>query len=386
MMSLYVLPLILAAQANPIQVPIVLTEDAIVVNANVNGREVSLMFDTGFSGGVLLDASVDVGKPTGEITLRDFVGEFKAPTVRLKSLTIGSFKGNVDGLEIVQQRGSDYTDAYGVHCDGILGLAAFRNSIMGINFEKGMFEFYPPNFQVTSLAPDSKKRFLTSLLPTGYGSLEMLVTANTGKQMVLALDTGNAFFATTHSDVLERIGLRKQSDPVKYMGYSGVASGTVESYKFGMKDCNIFGVNVPNSVWSIINLPSSSAEHDGTVGYQFLRNFNVIFDMQRRRVFLDNFKGEIKQAGSASIGLAAAYSRSQKSVIAVNVTPESPAARAGLRQGDSIIEVDGKELGRYGFKKMDRLLRGEPGEAVKLVYLSGGLTKRIVLKRELLIN
>ena len=49
--------------------------------------------------------------------------------------------------------------------------------------------------------------FLTKLLPIGNTALDMEVTVSTGKSLTMVLDTGNAFYATTHKDVLERVGL-----------------------------------------------------------------------------------------------------------------------------------------------------------------------------------
>jgi hypothetical protein len=65
--------------------------------------------------------------------------------------------------------------------------------------------------------------------------MEMSVEVSTGKKLTLALDTGNAFYATTHKDSLERVGLWEVGKPVKYMSSSGVASGSVDSWSYKKK-------------------------------------------------------------------------------------------------------------------------------------------------------
>ena len=63
----------------------------------------------------------------------------------------------------------------------------------------------------------------------------------------------------------------------KFIKQSWVASGPVDSWSVHLKNMAIFGVLVASSIWDVIDLPSSSAESDGTVGYQFLKNFKSGF-------------------------------------------------------------------------------------------------------------
>src|SRR5690349_17509849 len=93
------LTLALGPQVAPTNsVPFRIAEDAIIVDAAVNGRPVSLMFDTGFSASVQVSDQVNIGKPTGTMGLRDFVGTFEAPTVKIKTLKLGA--QSIDTKEI----------------------------------------------------------------------------------------------------------------------------------------------------------------------------------------------------------------------------------------------------------------------------------------------
>jgi len=49
------------------------------------------------------------------------------------------------------------------------------------------------------------------------------------------------------------------------------------------------------------------------------------------------------------------------------VLENSPAEKAGLRSGDSILEVDGQSVKQAGFERLVRQMRGVPGTHVKLV-------------------
>ncbi|RYG25025.1 PDZ domain-containing protein [bacterium] len=378
--------LALGPQTGTIDVPFYNTPNAIVVDAVVNGRPVSLMFDTGFSGTVVLSSSVDVGPPTGKMTLRDFVGQLEANTVKLKSLQLGAKSVPIDSHKEIVQQAADFSESYGRHVDGILGLGALKDTVFTIDFERGKFIFRPNTYDITKLVPDNKKTFLQKLLPIGHSSLEMFVTAPNGKNMTLALDTGNAFYATTHRDVLERIGLWEANKPHKFAKLSGVASGAVESWSIKMPELTIFGVPTPPSVWDIIDLPSSSAEGDGTVGHGFLKNFNITIDYPRRRVWLEKFKEQITNTEEGDVGISAGYDPRIKRTVIYRVTPDSPADLAGIKEGDHVLMVDGDDLVRVGYVKFRNLMEGKIGSTVRLAISHNGALKRVELKRAALVN
>jgi predicted aspartyl protease len=353
------------AQAGTVEVPFHKGENAIIVDALVNGRKLSFMFDTGFGGALVVDSNINLGPASGNMILRDFVGQFEAKTVKLKSLKLGGKDIESAEMEAVMQP-ADYSFSYNTHCDGIMGFAVIQNYVTEINMEKNKFIFHPKSVDISKRTPDNKKTFLLKMLPMGTNSIELDVKAPNGKRLHLALDTGNAFYATTHKDVLERVGLWPENKKAKFMKSSFVASGAVDSWTKKMEDMTIFGVPVKTSYWDIIDLPSSSAEGDGTVGFGFLKNFNIIIDYDRRRVWLENFTGRVR---------------------VFRVAPESPAEKAGVKTGDELLSVDGTPMGKeLGYREIEALLDGEVGSKVKLSISRGGALQRLEIERAHLIN
>lgn len=372
----------------PIEVPFIATDEAIIVKAIVNGKPVSLMFDTGFSGSVVLDDSINIGKATGSMTLKDFVGTFQAETVAIKTLKLGEKSIKVKDMEAVMQPGERHgTISYGIHIDGMMGFEVFAGETVEINFQNKKFIFYPPSFDITKRVPDNKKTFLSKMLPTGKDSVILTVSTSAGKKMYLGLDTGNAFFATCNRDVLESCGLWEVGKKAKFTKQSGVASGAVDSWTKKMTDMTIFGVPVKTSYWDIIDLPAASAEHHGTVGYQFLKNFNIVMDYQRRRVWLENFTGKFENDEPGDVGIRLAVDDQSKRVRVRSVSPDSPAAKAGIKFGDDVLAVDGKEIPlSIGFQKLWTLLEGKVGEKLKLDLSHNGRFYKVELTREALYN
>jgi carboxyl-terminal processing protease len=68
------------------------------------------------------------------------------------------------------------------------------------------------------------------------------------------------------------------------------------------------------------------------------------------------------------------------------VTPGSPAARAGIKQGDEILSIDDQTLVNTPFRKLESMLEGTLGSKVRLAISRSGELKRFDLERAFLIN
>jgi len=370
----------------PVEVPFRIADDALIVDATVNGSKVSLMFDTGFGGNALISDTVDIGPVAGKTTLRDFVGEFESNTVKIKTFKLGPMALDTTGMYAVQQSTEGMSFGYNMHTDGLIGLGAIKNYVTEFDFEHQKLIFYPKSTDITKRTPDNKTTFLSKLLPIGNAAMEMLVKTPSGRTMVMGLDTGNSFYATTHKDVLERVGLWPSDHTAKYMHMTGIASGPVDSWSLKMPPLEVFGIPVQRSVWSIIDLPSGTADADGTVGFGFLKNFNFTVDFDRRRVWFENFTGKTGNDPVAEVGLAGGFRDKSQRVEIWNVTPGSPADAAGIKKGDEVISVDGQNVTSTSFRRFDTMMEGPEGSTVNIVISRKGQVLRFDLKRQFLIN
>jgi len=368
----------------PLEAPFRATEDAIIVDAILNGKTISFMFDTGFGGHFVINDQINIGKATGTMTLRDFVGTFQASTVKVKEFQLGQLKQKSDQIDAVMQPVAHMSESYGTHTDGIMGFSAIMDYVTEISFQKQKFIFYPRSMDITKRKPDNVKTFLMKMEPRGMNSVDLKTEVN-GKQVHLALDTGNAFYATTHKETLERVGLWDPNKKPDFMTQSWVASGPVDSFYFLVPEAKIFGVPVKNSIWDIIDLPSSGADSDGTVGYGFLKNFNIIIDFERRYVWLDNFTGKVVEEAKAEPGFRA-FPKQDGGFFIYSVYKNSPAEVAGIKPKDQLLAIDGKSLGTVTPGKMQELVQGAPDSIAKIVISRSGIIHRIDVKRVLMVN
>lgn len=371
---------------SPIEVPFRIVEDgdAMIVDALVNGKKCSFMYDSGFSGELVINDRLNIGKSSGKMRLRDFVGEFEADVIEVESLTLGNLKIPSKAIQCVQMPTASFTESYGTHCDGIMGFEVTSPYVTEINFERQRFIFHPKSTDITKRVPDGKRSFLVRLEDHGNNSLELKCEIN-GKPLTLALDTGNAFYTATHKEVLERVGAWDPKKKPEFMTQTWVASGPVDSWSILLKDTKIFGVPVPESVWGIIDLPSSSAEGDGTVGFQFLKNFNITIDHERRYVWLENFTGKVHDAPLAQPGFYVGKTPQGRYEI-FRVYTGGPADKAGIKEGDFLMMVDGKSLSTIQSSSLRPMLFGPEGSTIKVVTSRNGVLARHELVRRLMVN
>lgn len=64
-----------------------------------------------------------------------------------------------------------------------------------------------------------------------------------------------------------------------------------------------------------------------------------------------------------------------------SVQPGSPAAAAGLRGGDGLLQVDGQPVAGMSIARVVELLRGRDGSAVSVTVLDGAAPRTVVLER-----
>jgi len=367
------------------EVPFEIDVNSMVVPATIHGHALRLIFDTGFSGDAVVDESIDMGKPAGKMMLRDFVGEFSESYYKVDEVMLGAKTiKNPDMTVIAQPGASEFGED--THVDGMMGFSVIKEFITEINFEHTKFIFHPSSEDLSARKPDNKKTFLLPMQPIGNRAIVLLVRAPDGKRMNMTLDTGNAFYATTHRDVLERLGLWKTGQDPKFQVESGVASGAVASWYKDLKNMTIFGVPVSDSTWDIIDLPSGSSESDGTVGFQFLRNFNITFDFKRRLVWMENFTGKVANEPEGNVGLSAYYVKELKGVVVSRVALESPADKAGIKRGDMLIDIDDDDLTNITYRKLQGKLTGAVGSKLKLSFSHQGISQRVTLTRAALVN
>ena len=134
----------------------------------------------------------------------------------------------------------------------------------------------------------------------------------------------------------------------------------------------------------------ASSEYEGLIGGEVLRRFKVVFDYARGRLILEpnaHYAEPVEYDMSGirlrGIGLG---SRGDdfRTFRVYQVLEDSPAAEAGLHEGDVLFAIDGVPAARFTLDEISQMLK-VPGREYKLSFKRGGGTVSVKIKMRRLI-
>jgi C-terminal processing protease CtpA/Prc len=97
--------------------------------------------------------------------------------------------------------------------------------------------------------------------------------------------------------------------------------------------------------------------YDGAIGGAILRRFKVIFDYSRNQMILDPDADFAALFQTDTSGLVIGSQGPDMKIVSIrHVLAETPAAAAGMREGDAIISVNGAEAHALGVEGIQNLL------------------------------
>lgn len=83
------------------------------------------------------------------------------------------------------------------------------------------------------------------------------------------------------------------------------------------------------------------------------------------------------------VGLGIELKAQDGALLIMRVIPNSPARRGGLREGDRIVAIDGRETRDLSTDRAANLLQGEPGTTADItIERSGSQPQRLIIRRE----
>ena len=111
----------------------------------------------------------------------------------------------------------------------------------------------------------------------------------------------------------------------------------------------------------------ASSEFDGVVGGELLRRFKVIFDYARQRVILESNENMrqpyVYSTEMIGVGISA-EGKDFRSFLAHRIVAGSPAAKAGLKAGDVIAEIDGQTTNTLSLDQLRQILKQDKPQYV----------------------
>lgn len=336
-LPLLVLPLAAAsfarAQTPLVDVPITLCGVHIYTMAKINGQgPFPLNVDTGGTMGI----SSGLAKKLGIVSSEDVIGGGSgAKTIRF---------GKADALN-VQIGGVEMKRLVGIITDDLgsveagIGPELFERFTVQLDYDRMRMRLYPkgsfPKGTNAAVAPlRFQRQERKPLVYLRVGKVAGWFLADTGGGVSLILQRN---FWRKHG--LDRVGKAPVRTIVGY-GVGGPIFGRIgrgPTLEFA-------SILLPDMLVSYSDMTQgtlSNPERDGLLGQRILRRFNVTFDYAHARMALTPNREFANGMPFSQTGLAG-FAEGGLGYQVDYVIPGSPGARAGLRVGDVLVEIDGK--------------------------------------------
>jgi predicted aspartyl protease len=220
---------------------------------------------------------------------------------------------------------------------GALGYDFFRRLIVGIDYAAARVSLAPLRSCGVAAAHTAQLFLDEERIPQVEATLD-------GVTGLWTIDTGNTGATSVTSAMAERLGI--PPDAGAYYVTNGGIGGTLPVRALRHERFELAGLRVNGSVFHVTAQRKgahSSPRFAGSLGYSQLRHFALTFDYECRRLSLTTAPFTAPNTDDR-VGVIWNMRNVQQAEV-LHVVPGSPAAQAGIREKDVMIELDGKPAG-----------------------------------------
>lgn len=261
---------------------------------------------------------------------------------------------------------------------GILGYDFISRFVVEIDYGAGQLNLHDPRHYSYAGPGESLPIFLEGNVPFVQAEL-----VNPGREPVAGqflLDTGARVALVLNKPFVERHGLVPERTITAPFGMG--VGGETKQYIGRMPRLQLGRTALLDTVAGFSqDVKGAGADPDraGLIGGEVLRRFTAIFDYTAGRMilepnarFAEPYEYDMSGLFLATEGAAHAAFRVHRLVA------DSPAAEAGLQEGDVLAAVDGRPAREFTLEQLRQSFQ-EPGRPVRLTVQRGGETLRVLL-------
>jgi len=365
-----------AETAEPVELPIFVENGVVLVDAVVDGAgPLPMMVDTGAVNVVTPEVVADAGirveggrrHVSGRAGRDTEVPSAQATELRLAAASLRDQPFLILDLpRFVTDRGNRPPIA------GILGYEFFASFAVRLDYQKRL---------LTLASPGALRRAGVGVcVPFSLQDRKPSVAAKVdGVVGLFALDTGSNAGLTLDRGFVDKNGF--DSGHASLRVKSAAVDGLVDTVvmRLGRFDFADATIHRPLAHFTVRpgEVPSSAAI-SGTIGSKILRQFVITFDYARRELWLERSSAFDELTSSGKTGFQAAKIDGA-GLRVILVIPASPAALAGLKEGDLITAIDDTPAAAIGLAEMAELGRLPDGAVVGLRVLRDGSVLSLAL-------
>lgn len=342
------------------------------------------------NGSVPLNFVVDTGSPYTIITNIDAINYFnlnKGRPVKISGLgknshhldaylshnntiKVGDAASNSTDIVLLFEKDFDLSSRFGIPIYGIIGYDLLKEFVVEVNYSKGKASFYKHGFFY-----EKKSRKLRKFeeIPMKIERKKPYLELNSeidGIQLSLKLliDTGSWDAVWLFENAKENINIPNlHIDDYLGFGLNGEIHGKksrINALQFGSNKIENPTASFPDSM-SVANI--QKLDRNGTLGSEILRRFTTIYDYKNQKLYIkknNKFREEFHY-NMAGLELYQPYPNLPYLEV-VYVRENSPAALAGLKEGDAIRYVNGKKIGIFRPDVFDSRLSASKTDVIEI--------------------
>ena len=360
-----------------ITVPFEYLQHQIIVKAQINDhKNLSLIFDSGATSLTLEKALGITGTHLADTQFREAEGVTKAEAIAINDLSLGEAGSqiHVHNVSALLTDLSQMSRALDRRIDGIMGVNTMAGFVFEIDYAKKTLKFYNGRtFTIAQSKPDNEHTFLFDLSPVNARApiSVMMLTGrlHAGYDYDFLLDTGFGGYASIAHTAAEESGLLKPDTPrVASMALS--LSRHYQTSKIHADYLWLGSLNLTGSTVQIDYRNGDAYGQFGILGNRLWQNFKMTLDLQRRKLWLERVtpheKEEPDDSEKPSLGIA--IRANGFSFLVDSVRRNSPAYRAGVRVGDAIVSINGKDTDTMNAAQVANLLTLPAGEVALTLH------------------
>jgi len=324
-------------------------------------------------------------------------------------LKVNGFNDLNHTIYIVLDQNINISSQVGIPVNGIIGYHFFKNNCVDINYNKKKIVVYNTiapiskklkrNFQEIPISIEENKPYLTASVLMEKDTIAL--------DAKLLIDIGNSDALWLFKAKDDRIKISdKNFDDYLGLGFSGTVYG---------KRCRIQKLKIGNFAFEdpIVAIPDSTAIKDinmverrvGSIGSEIMKRFSIVFDYPNNRVFLKknanfnlhfnyNMSGiEVQHEGLEwvqetyeenpnSSNIFVDYKDGEKhsknlkykfelkpAYSIFSIRKDSPADLAGLKTGDKIATINGRNGYTFNLEEINAILKSEEDRLIVIEVL-----------------
>lgn len=336
----------------------------IILEARLNGRgPFAFLFDTGGHDILTPEAAVALGlQPAGAGSAGGAGSDrLSVQYAKVKSLEIGGVLIRNQNFFVIPLQYDTVERGQRPPLAGILGLELLERLAIRLDYSVHTMTFWPKD-EYQHSGPGQ------SVAITFSDDIPLLTATLDGAAGDFALDTGNGGSLVVQHLWAERHDLADRLKRGVEMVSFG-SGGETRNWASRIAELQIAGVTLHNLVGRYVEDKHgafSSRTEAGNLGTDVLANFTLDFDYSRGQIWFESVPGYTSLPFPRG-GMSFSKS-SPDSADVVYVVEGGPAAQAGLRKGDTLIEVAGKSVKILSRRDLLHIFTQPPGTSVPITY------------------